>query len=325
MATENFIVKTLPDYVEQNRDLIIKNVVLKSSTIARIAKQTGIKTKAALHYLDVEPEFQDGKGCGFSAQGTVELTDRQITTGLIKVNMDICPDNLLGKWAEYLVRIGASQEELPFEQYIVDAIVKSIQEKLEKAVWQGDTTSTDKTLKHFDGFLKLINAEAKTVKVDIAAGTSAYNAIKSVIEALPEEVINDADIYVSPALFRSFILEMVEKNFYHYDGNHGEIPAEFVFPGTGNKVISTPGLAGTKKIVATPAKNMYYGTDLESNAEEVKVWFSDDDDVFKLKVKWNSGVQVAFPDRVVLATIAEPAKAANVNEETEAADETQNK
>lgn len=309
MASENFIVTTLPEYVEQNRDLIIRNVVLRSRTIAGMAKQTGIKTSAALHYLDVDPEFQSGKGCGFTPQGTVELTDRQIDTGIIKVNMEICPDNLLGKWAEYLVKIGAGEEELPFEQYIVDGIVSGIQDKLEKAVWQGDTTSADADLNKFDGLLKLANAADGVVKVKIAARASAYEAIKAVILALPEKIMNRSAVYVSPAIFRSFMFEMVEKNFYHYDGNHGEIPEEFVFPGTGNRVIMADGLSGTQNILAADPRNLYYGTDLESNAETVDIWFSKDDDVFKLKVKWNSGVQFAFPDEVVLATIAGSAPA----------------
>ncbi len=311
MADQNFIVTTLPEYVEQNRDLIIREVVLRSSTIAKIAKQTGIKTSAQLHYLDVDPVFQDGKGCGFTPQGTVELTDRKITTGIIKVNMSICPDNLLGKWAEYLVKIGAGKEELPFEQYIIDGIVRAIQEKLEKAVWQGDTSSSDSDLNRFDGFLKIANAEEDVVKMTIPSGTSAYDSIKQVLLKLPEKIMNTASVFVSPALYRAFMFEMVEKDYYHYDGNHGSIPDEFEFPGTGNVVIMTPGLAGTQNILASSPRNMYYGTDLESNAEEVDIWFSKDNDVFRLKVKWNSGVQFAFPDEVVLATIAEPSQGAS--------------
>ncbi|MCM1503396.1 MAG: phage major capsid protein [Bacteroidales bacterium] len=309
MASENFIVKTLPDYTDQNSDLHIKDLVLKSRTVELISKQTGIKTTEKLHYLEVEPQLQEGRGCGFNAQGTAELTDREIVTGIIKVNMDVCPDTLLGKWPEYLVTIGAGNEELPFEKYLVDGIIAAIQKKLEKAVWQGDTTSSDDDLNHFDGFLKIANAESDVVKVAVPAGTSAYDAIKQMIASLPEEIINDAAVFVSPAVFRSFMFEMVEKNYYNYEGNHGDIPAEFVFPGTGNRVISTPGLTGKANMLASPLRNMYYGTDLESNAEEVKIWFSDDDDVFKIKVKWNSGVQFAFPDEVVLGTLEGAAKA----------------
>ncbi len=311
MADQNFIVTTLPDYVEQNRELIIKDVVLRSRTIERIAKQLGIKTSAALNYLGVDPKFQDGKACGFNPQGTVELTQRIIKTGMIAVNMDICPKTLLGKWPEYLVKIGAGREELPFEKYIVDGIIAAIQEKLEKAVWQSDLTSADEDLNKFVGFLKIAKDEQDVIKKTIPAGTSAYESIKQIILALPKDMVNKADIWVAPELFQSLIFEIVEKNYYHYDGNHGDIPNDIVFPGTGYRVIMTEGLAGTNNIFVSASSNMYYGSDLLDNSEVVDIWFSKDDRIFKIDVEWNSGVQVAFPERVMLVTIEEPAQPAS--------------
>lgn len=308
MATQNIITTTLPDYVEQNRLPLLSKVIFGGGTIEKMAKQTGIKTKAAINYLDTDPVFQDGNGCGFSAQGTAELTQREIETGMVKVNMEFCPDTLLGKWAEYLVQIKATRDELPFEQYLVDNIIAKINKKMEKAVWQGDTTSSDESLSHFDGLLKIAGAATETVKVAIAAGTSAYASIKAVYMQIPEETLGkDAVIFVAPALFREFTQEMVEKNYYHYSGAQDENVREFVFPGTNVRVVSTPGLAGTQNILAASYDNMFYGCDAVNDKEEIKLWFSDDDDIFKLKVKWNAGTQFAFPDEVVLATIAKPA------------------
>lgn len=305
MATNNIIATSLPDYVEQNRLPLINKTVLGGRTIEMLTKQTGIKTKAAINYLDTDPVFQNGLGCGFTAQGTATLTQREIETGLIKVNMDFCPDTLLGKWAEYLVRIRATQDELPFEQYLMENIASHINEKMEKAVWQGDTTSGDASLSRFDGFLKLADAESTTVKVSIAEGTSAYDAIKQMYMAIPEAILEKGvRIFVAPAIFRAFTQEMVEWNLYHYSGPQDEVPREFVFPGTDVRVVSTAGLTGTLKLYASTLDNMFYGCDLEDDKEEFKLWFSDDDDVFKLKVRWNAGVQVAFPDHVVLGTMA---------------------
>lgn len=307
MATNNIIATSLPEYVEQNKLPLVNMVVFGGRTIGMMAKQTGIKTKAAINYLDTDPTFQDGSSCGFTAQGTATLTQREIVTGLIKVNMDFCPSTLLGKYAEYLVRIGARSEELPFEQYLIENIISHINNKMEMAVWQGDTSSGDDNLKRFDGLIKIATDEADVVDVAITAQTTAYDAIKQVYMAIPESIIerNDVYIFVSPELFREFTQEMVEKNYYHYSGPQNEAPREFMFPGTNVRVASTLGLTGTKSIFATYLENMYYGCDVEGDKEEIKVWFSDDDDVFKMKVRWNAGTQVAFPDRVVLGTIAE--------------------
>ena len=308
MPSSNFVVSSLPDYVQNNKDLIIKNFALVgTASRQRFGLQTGIKTSAYLNYLELAPVLQDGKGCGFSASGTATLTQRTITTAIIKVNMDICPDSLLGKYPEYLVRIGANSDELPFEQYVVDGITAELNKKIEKLIWQGDTTLTTNTdLKWINGILKQLASDTDKVAVNIAHGTAIYNAIKAVYLAIPEETLErGAEIYISPANYRDFLQAMVEKNYFHYSGPQDAAPEEFVFPGTDVKVVKTPGLAGVNNlIVASFPENFVYGCDAEGDLEEVKIWFSDDDDLFKLKVKWNSGIAYRFPNQVTLGTIA---------------------
>lgn len=300
-----FNVSSLPAYVEQRRLSLLASLVLEGRTLDRMVKQTGIKTSGAINYLATNPVWQEGNGCGFNASGNATLTQRTINTGLIKINMDFCPDTLLGKWAEYEVAIGAGRERLPFEEEIMNDILKNVRADLEKAIWQGDTASSDTQLQHFDGLLKIAGAEADVIDVAISAGTSAYEAIKSVIAAVPDEIWADrAKVFVSPAVFRSFMLELVEKNYYHYSGAQSDAPDEFYFPGTSIAVVNTPGLAGTNKIVASTEDNLYYGTDMVDNIDRFKLWYSDDNDIYRLKIEWNTGVQFAFPSMVVLGTIA---------------------
>ena len=308
MASTNFVVTSLPAYVQDNKDLIIKNFALVgTASRQRFGIQTGIKTSAYLNYLELNPTLQDGKGCGFTAAGSATLTQRTITTAVIKVNMDICPDSLLGKYAEYLVRIGANSNELPFEQYIIDGVTTEINKKIEKLIWQGDTSkSSDTDLKWLNGILKQLASDSDKVAVSIAANTAIYDAIKAVYLAIPEETLErGAEIYVSPANYRDFLMAMVEKKYFNYSGPQDSAPEEFVFPGTDVKVVKTPGLAGVNdRIVASFPENFVYGCDAEGDLEDVKIWFSDDDDLFKLKVKWNSGIAYRFPNQVTLGTIA---------------------
>ena len=308
MASTNFVVSSLPAYVQDNKDLIIKNFALVgTASRQRFGIQTGIKTSAYLNYLELNPTLQDGKGCGFTASGSATLTQRTITTAVIKVNMDVCPDSLLGKYAEYLVRIGANSNELPFEQYIIDGVTTEINKKIEKLIWQGDTTQASNTdLKWLNGILKQLASDSDKVAVSIAANTAIYDAIKAVYMAIPEETLErGAEIYVSPANYRDFLMAMVEKKYFNYSGPQDSAPEEFVFPGTDVKVVKTPGLAGVNdRIVASFPENFVYGCDAEGDLEDVKIWFSDDDDLFKLKVKWNSGIAYRFPNQVTLGTIA---------------------
>ena len=296
----NFVVTSLPAYVQDNKDLLIKNFALVGGeTRKRISVQTGIKKDEHINYLNLTPTFQSGVGCGFTAQGEATLTQRLIETARFKVNMEFCPDTLIGKYAEYQVSINASENEsLPFEAYIMEALTNEIVKKIETTIW-GGVKGTDL----IDGFLTLAKADSDVVDV-VIDGTSAYADILKVYNAMSEYTLEQGgEIYVSPAKFRAFMQEMVEKNYFHYNPGNAE-PSEFLLPGSNVKVVRTPGLAGKTEVVGTFAKNMYYGCDLENAAEDIKVWYSDDDDLIKVAAKWNMGVQFAFPGEVVLGATA---------------------
>ena len=299
-----FVVSGLSDYVQNNREIILKDIVLGADSISRMTIQPGIKKDAELNFLLVEPALQDGSDCGWNASGNATFSKRTINTGAIKVNMAFCKKTLLGKWTEYVVRFGANNEEFPFEQYIIDEVVKGIKAQLEKNVWQSDTASSGL----FDGLLKIINAATGTIKETIASGKSAYEAIYQVYMAIPESILDKEDlaINVSPKVFRAFCKELTDMNMYHYtaDGSKTEV----ILPGTGCKVKMVKGLAdgtGTnyRKIVATYDRNLVYGCDMLDDAETVEAWYSKDNDEHRLKVDFNAGVQIAFPDLCVLGTM----------------------
>lgn len=302
-----FNVSTLPAYVQENKDLLLKNFALVGGgTRSRISIQTGVKHSAHLNYIEIAPTLQDGSSCGFTNSGDIALTQRTIETAAIKINLDICPQTLRGKYAEYLISMNATEDALPFEQYIMEGVTNVLSRKIETLMWQGDKSkTTDTNIKWIDGFLKIAGAESGVKDVTITL-TSVYDAIAKVYENMTDEAIErGAEIYVSPANYRKFMNELVAKNFFHYAGAMEAAPTEFFFPGTSAKVVMTPGLTGVdNKIVGTFAKNLFYGCDMENDEEVIKVWWSDDADLYKLKASWNSGVQIAFPDQVVLGATA---------------------
>ncbi len=300
-----FVVSGLSDYVQNNREIILKDIVLGADSIQRMTIQPGVKKDAELNFLNVTPVFQDGSSCGWNASGDATFTKRVIETGAIKVNMSFCEKTLLGKWTEYVVRFGANNEEFPFEQYILDEVRKGIKEKMETLVWQADKSSGDL----FDGLLKVINTASGTIKESIASGKSAYDAIYQVYMAIPEKILGTEGltINVSPKVFRAFCKELTDMNMFHYTAGDGV--NEVILPGTGVPVKMVRGLADPngikdRKIVATYDKNLVFGCDMIDDAEELKAWYSDDNDEHRLKAIWNAGVQIAFPDLCVLGTMA---------------------
>lgn len=310
MSYTNFVVSGLTAYIEQNKDLLIKNIMFGKGTRSRISIQTGVKYKEHLHIFAVDPVFGDGSDCGFSAAGTATLSERLIQVAALNVQMEICPKNLRGKYAEYLIRFNAEeQQSLPFEAYLMDGIVDGINRKIETAMWQGDVSqSSDAVKKWFDGFITLaaasITASTGVVGASISSGKTAYEGILQVYNALTENCLErGAEIYVSPSIFRAFMQDMVALNYYHYDPGNAN-PDEFLLPGTDVKVVKTYGLAGSLKILGTYPANLYYGTDGENDNEVIDVWWSQDNRTYRLEALWNSGVQIAFLDQVVLGTFA---------------------
>ena len=278
-------VEALGAYVQENKDIILKDIVFGGeygNTIPLMTKQLGIKTTEKIHPSTLEAVLQDVSGeCGFTPQGDLKITERSITTSQKKVNMEFCLEKLLGKFAEYKVRVGANEDALPFEAEIIDGLVKSINKQVEKGVWTDLITNT-------------------TAQLTVASTGTAYERVMAVYMALPEAVLEDAVIFVSPATFREYVNDLVNKNFYHYNPADGDLEEIFI-PGSGVKVRKAKGLAEQTEdvIFGTSPKNMIYGTDFMDNKEEVKAWFSDDNDTYRIKVRFNYGANVAFPDLVV--------------------------
>lgn len=278
-------VESLGAYVQENKDIILKDIVFGGeygNTIPLMTKQLGIKTTEKIHPSTLEAVLQDVSGeCGFTPQGDLKITERSITTSQKKVNMEFCLEKLLGKFAEYKVRVGANEDALPFEAEIIDGLVKSINKQVEKGVWTDLITNT-------------------TAQLTVASTGTAYERVMAVYMALPEAILEDAVIFVSPATFREYVKDLVDKNFYHYNPADGDLEEIFI-PGSGVKVRKANGLAEQTEdvIFGTSPKNMIYGTDFMDNKEEIKAWFSDDNDTYRIKVRFNYGANVAFPDLVV--------------------------
>lgn len=298
-------VTDLAAYVENSRDVLLKNLLFNGRGIRnRMSLQTDVKGTMKLHPLEVTPVFQDGSGCGFNAAGNAKISERSITGAPIKVNMEFCPKDLLNTYAEYLVRVNAKAEEIPFEQYLIDGIIAEINKGIDKMIFLGDTASNDATLQHIDGLVKIAGADAAVVDVAIVSGQSAYQGIKSVYMAMPEDVLErGGEILVSPAIFRAFLQDLVTANLYHYNPEAGEIDS-YVLPGSDVVVRKEAGLAGSLNIIGTFAKNLFYGTDAEIDPETLDLWWDKSSGTVRFAAEWISGTQIAFPDELVLGTFA---------------------
>lgn len=284
MAYTNFDGGDLFQYVNDNKEIIMKDVVFGSvygDTIPLMAKQLGVKGTEKIHPAKIEAVLQKVNDCGFDPQGDLKIADKDIVTTQYKVNTEFCPEKLINTFAEYKVRIGANEDALPFEAEIVEGLVKDINRQVEEGVWAN--------LEAEDGLATFAYSDANA--------NTAYEKIMATYMRMPEETLEDGIIFVSPAMFREYVNDLVNKNFYHYNPADGDL-AEIFIPGAGVKVRKARGLKSGNTYATSP-KNMVFATDFMSNREEIKIWYSDDADVYRVKVRFNYGAAFIFNDMVV--------------------------
>ena len=290
-------VTALSNYVEEKRLPLIAKSFLRGKTIDLIQIETGVLQDTALNLVSAQVEFGDGATCGWNPTDGVALSQRLLKPTFLKVNQAFCDKDLLKKWASYEVKLAAGREQLPFEESFMEEIANAINESIEKLVWQGDSSHTNEP----DGFLKILETGGSgVVSVTWTAGTSAYNKIKAVYNAIPANIIDKEDtvIFVGEETYREFIQDLVAANLYHFSPDYKA--GEYMVPGTSVRVIAVNGLNGTGKIVAGRLSNFFYGVGAEDDKDTFDFWYSKDNREFRLAAYFAIAVQIAYPNEIVL-------------------------
>lgn len=297
-------VSNLTKYVEENRLPLIRKAILDGSTISRLNLMTGVKYKSALNILDSTIELGNGRVCGFSAAGADTFTQRILEAAAIKVNKEWCDKTMSEYWMNNQVRMAARPETLPFEEEFVENMIKNVNAANEDYAWRGITIGAAS----FPGFLTLA-ADATTPFTTVtltAAEDTIYKKVMAVYNAIPSNSLRDTAIFVGRDNFRALVQELVAKNLFNYATDLKDDPFDLILPGTNTHVYGVAGLdkksADTKGyIVALNLEHAFAGVDMTGDEEEVKVWFSDDADVWRAKIAYALGFQVAFPEENVYA------------------------
>ena len=287
-------------YVQEQRVPLIHEATLKAKTANLLSWQPDIKTTAKLNLLDTDVVFGDGLTCGFEDSSSQALSQRELATGVIKVEMKWCVREMAKYWMQHEIRINANEGGLPFEEDFINGIVADVNQKVEKAIWQGDVSSSDANLNKFDGLLTILAAEnTATASMDTS---SMYNSVANAYAAIPQAAFDRGDvvIFLGEDAYRTYVQDLVAKNLYHYDPQQAA-DMEYFVPGTTTRIKAVGGLNGTNKIVAGSLRNMFYGFDEEGSDNEFKFWYSPDNDDYRLRIVFNAGVQVAYPEEIVVA------------------------
>ncbi len=297
---------TMTAWVNEHAMDMIKEAVLKGRTTDLVTVQGGIKHAATINRLATAITGQNG-ACGWNAAGTTTLDQRTITVCDIKVNEAICLNDLENYYTSVMMNPGSYNTDIPFEQLFAENKRDQIMALVEDLIWKGDTDGSG-NLALCDGLITLFAA-------GITASSSAYgtysisglsgtivDTVDAMIADLNVNVIDATDLhlFMGYAEYRTYAKSLRDANLFAYTGaeNQGQDFSQ-IHPGTNVRVIAVRGLNNTNKFVLTPAANIYVGTDLLSDAEDFKIFYSQDFDEVRFLAKWKLGIQVAYLEHVV--------------------------
>lgn len=299
----------LTAYVDELSGDLIKESILRGRTVDLVTVQGGIKSAQTINRLSTTLNAAAG-ACGWSATNSTTLDQRTITVCDIKINEAICLNDLEDYYTQTMMNPGSYNENIPFEQIFAENKRDSIMALIEDLIWQGDVSGGSGNLALCDGFVVLFDAgiTASSALYGTFSGSTAITAAEAIdkvdeaVNKIPENIINNDDLtlFMSYADFRTYAKALRDANLYHYDGGENQ-GGDFTMmvPGTNVRVIAVRGLSGQGRFCVASAANLYVGTDLLSDAEDFKIFYSQDNDEVRFLAKWKIGVQVAWLDEVV--------------------------
>jgi len=299
-------VSGLTNYTKENGTELIFATVSEGQTLSLIPNiQTGIKSAEKIQLLNISGVWQADTSCGFNASGTTTITNRTITVGKIKVDLEWCEKDLEAKATQQKLRAGSKYESLAFESEFVAKLQNNDKVYVEQAIWNGSTGSSDAYLNKFDGFRTIIGAASGVIACS-SSGVTAWSetnartvskSLGAAVAASASWMLTKSDVvaFIGTAELVTLRQKYITDNMYHIMGTENTLYVE----GTTIPYVGVDGLSGKKEIYIMEKENMYVGTDLENEEEQYEFWYSQDDRVIRYNKSWKMGVQVAFPDRIV--------------------------
>ena len=286
----------------------VSAALLSGNTIANglIEVKPNVKFKEVLKRVSLSGAIANAS-CDFTDAGAVVLTERIIEPKELQVNLELCKTPFQSDWEAISMGYSA-HDNLPstFADYFIGLMAGEIAQQTEQDIWSGTAGAGT-----FDGFATLLTAATLPVGQDITGvAVTAANVIDElgkVADAVPSSLYGNEDlyIYVSQNVWRAYKRAL---GGFQADGKGGngsmamgtnqDIDIQYF---DGIKVVVANGLADDT-MVSTLKSNLYFGTGLLNDQNEIKVLDMADLDGSKnvrFIARYTAGVQIAVLEDVV--------------------------
>ena len=294
----------------------ISAALLSASTIENggIEVKPNIKFKEVIKKISTDDVLKNAT-CDFDPTSTVTLTERIIQPEEFQVNLQLCKKDFRSDWEAISMGYSAFDNLPPtFADFLVAHVAAKVAQKNETNIWSG----VNATAGEFDGLVTLMTADTDVVDVagaSIAAGgVTAANVIGElgkVVDAIPATLYGKEDLYlyVSQNVARAYVRALggfgasgLGAAGTNAQGTQWWNNGSLSFDGV--KIFVANGL-GSNYIVAAEKSNLYFGTGLMSDQNQVKVIDMSDIDGsqnVRIVMRLTAGVQYGIGSDIVLYT-----------------------
>lgn len=283
----------LPEYINEHKDELLVKATLGAKSLDYIDIMPGVKYKDSINFLDSAVELADGSECGFKPGGEDVFSQRFIETVAIKIEKEWCWKDFEKTYANWKLKWEAGRETLPFEEKIAQSNMARIQEEVENLVWNGNAGLG------VSGLLEDIRTEGSVIPFETGQTVSAK--IDAMVAEMTYEMLKKGvNIFMSYTDFRNYIAEQNGVCCANKPVLDAASESISYFGDSRIKLIPVLGLEGTGAMVAMTPDAAVYATDIEGSENVYRLWYNEDDDVFRFRVLFRAGTALRFPDETIL-------------------------
>ena len=307
MATTTNITTT---YAGESAGQYISAALLSGTTLDNglITIKPNIKFKEVIKKVSTDGLVKDAS-CDFDPTSTLTLEERIIQPDYQQVNLQLCKKDFQSDWDAISMGYSAF-DSLPssFADFLIAHVSAKVAQKTEQSIWNGAAANNGE----FGGFRELLLADATVTDVGaVGGGVTAANVIAqlgAVVDAVGANLYTSEDmfIYVSQNVARAYVRALggfatnVGAAGVNSDGTQWYTGGTLSFDGM--KIAVANGLAANT-MVAAEKSNLFFGTGLLSDQNEVKVIDMADIDGsqnVRVVMRYSAGVQYGIGSDVVL-------------------------
>ena len=255
-----------------------------------------VKYKQVIQKIAVANIVNDAS-CDFTTSGSVALTEQVLTPKELQVNLQLCKQEFVDSWEA--LQLGYSAfDEIPknFTDYLISYVGAQVAQSTEISIWQG----VEATNGQFGGLFGKISGSAAAKSTASGSITSAnvLTALDALVNAIPDTVYGKEDvmIYAPTNVVKAYTQALAGgaqgANGWNNQMNVGEKPLNF----NGIEIAFCPGMASST-MVAAQKSNLYFGTGLLSDHNEVRVLDMADLDGsqnFRIIMRYTAGTQIGI-------------------------------